>query len=297
MDSVSLRGLTESKASMGYRSWYYDFVELPRLFDEDSIQRVGSSLSTRYAGLTRAWTPELNSEWAVRHYFAAKLIMAATIALNSLEFAEGHNLRLVAPYLRYYAVLYALRAVVLTIPESQWNDGALLQISHATAINSGANHVCSFDRAVGKQLELDVRRLKAERELISYRAPSEGDWNTLAESERAIEMCRLLAEIAQFDSELLEASVDKKADASMFVLQASVLEPVRTVEIDGMVFKDYEDAYRLDYLSRKHPWPANLRHTITEGHVDDFFGAWLSDSDEPGMFNPDESIRLIFSWV
>ncbi|MBN8714999.1 MAG: hypothetical protein J0H50_13740 [Xanthomonadales bacterium] len=78
-----------------------------------------------------------------------------------------------------------------------------------------------------------------------------------------------------------------------FELLPNYLEAISSVEIDGHYFGDREDAYRLGYLARKYPRPANLLHLMTEGHVDDFFGAWHNGNDE-GIFNPDETLQIIF---
>ena len=82
--------------------------------------------------------------------------------------------------------------MVFTLPETQWDSGALLQVSHSKAINLALSHVSDFDRTVSEKLEPEIRRIKAERELVSYRAPSDVDWNATAESQRAVEICVLL---------------------------------------------------------------------------------------------------------
>jgi len=275
------------------RQWYYDFRELNSRFAEKQCEAVSNRLLERYSLLTKSWTPERNSEWTCRLFMSAKLVMAATLHLNSLGFSEERNLRVVAPYLRYYAVLSLLRAICYTLPEHEWADGKLIQILHTAAISGAVDHLRKFDPKVSEEMHSEVRELKAERELISYRAPSTGD-GQIVERNRLLALCTLLAEIAQFNSELFEASLSKHADPKAFVLLPEYAEKIASVEIDGHYFGDQEDAYRLGYLARKHPYPANIQHLMTEGHVEDFFGAWHAGEDGDDIFNPDEMWGLIF---
>lgn len=292
MNSIlTARALAERHTFAG-RQWFYEFRELSGAFDENECKKVASRLLQRYAPLTKTWTTEANSEWTCRFFMAAKLIMVATLHVNAAHFSEDRNLRVVVPYLRYYATLSLLRAVCYTLPEYAWDDGNLLHISHASAINSALEHIRKFSKTVAGTVETEIRLLKAERELISYRAPSSGD-DRVTEKNEFLWLCGLLAEIAQFNSELFEASLFKNGEPSSFQLLPEYLDKISGIEIDGHYFGDREDAYRLGYLARKYPLPANLKHLMTEGHVDDFFGAWY-EGDDDGLFNPDEMQQIIF---
>jgi len=59
-------------------------------------------------------------------------------------------------------------------------------------------------------------------------------------------------------------------------------------------FIDAEDSYRLGYIQRKVSRPYSIINTMTEGMVEDFFGAWCSDSDDEDEYNPDANWRIIF---
>lgn len=292
MNSILTARALAGQHTFAAREWFYEFRELPDAFAEIECGKVASRLLQRYAPLTKAWTAEANSEWTCRFYMAAKLIMAATLHVNAAHFSEDRNLRVVVPYLRYYATLSLLRAICCTLPEHNWDSGKLLHISHAAAINGALEHIRKFSKTVATTAEAEIRRLKAERELISYRAPSSGD-DRVTEKNEFLWLCTLLAEIAQFNSELFEASLFKNGEPSGFQLLTDYLVAISGIEIDGHYFGDCEDAYRLDYLARKHPLPANLLHLMTEGHVDGFFGAWHEGDDE-GLFNPDEMHQIIF---
>lgn len=161
-----------------------------------------------------------------------------------------------------------------------------------TTINVGVNILRQFDKGAAEEFEKHVIHLKAYRELISYRAPSSGDSFPKAEVD-VIEMCRLLAEIAQMQSELFEASILKHAEGNFSFLPESI-QRICNMKIDGISFFDREDHYRLDYLRRKYPFPSNVRHIMSEGQVEDFFGSWCAEEEEEGNFSPDDNWRILF---
>ena len=192
-------------------------------------------------------------------------------------------------------MLALLRAVVYTLlePEAKWKNGELIRISHSVAIDGATLHLARFQSSLANSIKSKVFACKAERELVSYRAPSSGD-EQVSQDQDFLAVCALLAEVAQFNSELLEASVLKYGNAQAFMLNPEYRYKISAIEIEGHYFGDREDAYRLDYLARKYPMPANLMHLMTEGHVDDFFGAWCSENETEGMFDPDEHKGIIF---
>lgn len=275
------------------RDWYYDFREVDSMFTEASCKKVAARLLERYSRLTKQWTTELNSEWTCRLYMAAKLVMSSTLHVNATYFAEDKNLRVVVPYLRYYSVLSLLRAVCYTLPEHEWEDGQLIQIAHTAAIKGALMHLRCFDKAVADSAETVIHELKAERELISYRVPSSGG-DHITTKNRYLSLCMLLAEVAQFNSELFESSMLKNANPVHFRLLPEYAEKIASFDIDGHYFDDSEDAYRLGYLLRKQPHPVNIRHFMKEGHVDDFFGAWVAKEESDEVFNPDDMHSIIF---
>lgn len=275
------------------RDWWYDFREMNVEFSDSQCKTVASKLLERYSKQTKEWNPDLNSEWICRLYMAAKLVMSSTLQVNAMNFAADRNLRVVIPYLRYYSVLSLLRAICLTLPDLKWEKGELIQLSHKKAIQFALEHLQRFDRSVAAIAETEIRELKAERELISYRAPSIGD-RMVTEKNRFLNLCTLLAEIAQFNSELLELSIEKHANPSHFSFSPEFAKVICSVKIDGHVFGDTEDSYRLAYVSRKNPFPVNIQRFMKEGHVDDFFGAWVSHEEQEQHFNPDEMQQILF---
>lgn len=135
-------------------------------------------------------------------------------------------------------------------------------------------------------------------ELYSYKFPANGlseffdlDWN------KFIEECTLIAEITQFFSEQLQYCLSRITHKD-FELDCDILEKGFNYYGEEYHFVDYEDYYRLGYFYRKQKHPLNLYWMLSEGMVDDFFGAWVSeieDNCKEEKFDPDRNIRIIFN--
>lgn len=267
------------------REWYYSFRELEEIADAKKLDKISNRILKQYADVTKRWDKDLNSEWTCRTYFATNMILNATVLLKNAEYAEEKNMRIVKPYIEYYAVLSLLRCVVYTLPSQHWDEGKLIEISHTKAINLASDWLALFNKAEAQELKDLCKLFKAQRELISYRAPASGDAN-LENSYDVVKVCTILAELAHFNSVLLEASVKKNADPKDFVVHRADIDKIVHVNIEGIEFYDRYDSYRLDYIRRKSPYPSNLRCTMTEGQTEDYIGAW--DNDEE--FEGDENI-------
>jgi hypothetical protein len=277
----------------GY-SWGYDFKAMSHHFGETALKRFIERLASQCSKQTKVWNHDLNSQWVCRDYLAVKMILSSSVMLESLEYAEEKNLRFVISYLEYYSVLSLLRAVVFTDPNTHWNSGDVVYQNHRATINNSAAIIAKLDRQLSKTIKEQVEYLKAYRELISYNAPSSGDaFPRLKLPLTVMELCRLLAEVAQLQSEVFERSVGKHAKTG-FSLKPDYIRFVCSREIEGYSFDDREDAYRLDYIRRKHPFPTDLLHMMSEGHVEDFFGSWCAKEEEDGVFDPDDDWRIIF---
>lgn len=275
------------------REWWYDFREIPVAFQEKKCGIVVANMLERYSRLTKSWSPELNSEWLCRAYLGAKLIMQATLTINSMYYAQEKNLRVVVPYLKYYSALSLLRAVLLMLPEQAWNNGRIITLGHDKVLKIVTAHIAEFEPDFAVIVEHRVRSLRASRELISYRAPSSGD-SAIPDVEEFLGVCVVLAELAQLDSELIETSINKNADRKSFVILPEYLHELANVSLGSHTFGDAEDAYRLSYFRRKQSRMVNIRFLMREGHVEDFFGAWSDPEELDGVFDPIERNGIIF---
>ena len=266
------------------RRWAYPYRKLFNICTERKLTTVVNSVVAQYAPLTQNWTCERNSEWSCRIYSATKMILNATVLLNSLEFARTSGLRAANPYFEYYATLSLLRGVVYTIPTEKWDSGQLLAISHARAINVAFDWVAKFDKSLAEELKKTTLQLKAQRELIAYKAPASGDRN-LGASYNLTYLLTILAEVAEFNSELLETSITKNADPASFEVLDEHIHKIANVEVEGFVFSDNEDYWRLGYVQRKTKRPYHLALFMHPGQSEDFIGAWDGDEDEGETFS------------
>ena len=264
------------------REWFYSYRRLFDICDERKLGSVAGKILKQYSNLTKNWDSTTNSEWTCRTYLSTKMILNATVLTNALDFSNEVGLRIANPYFEYYAVLSLLRGLVYTIPSESWNEGQLMTISHSKTINVAFDWIAKLDRNTAERLKLLTQQLKAQREVVSYKAPASGD-SILDKDYDLFELLIMIAEMAQFNSELLEASVSKNASSETFIVDFEHMTQIAQFEIEGFTFTDREDGYRLDYIRRKQPRPLNLALTMTEGQTEDFIGAW--DGKEEGMFN------------
>jgi hypothetical protein len=264
------------------RKWFYSYRKLFGICSEPKLISTTNRILSQYSALTKSWETTTNSEWTCRHYLSTKMILNATVLTNALDYSSEVGMRIANPYFEYYATLSVIRALVYTIPSESWNDGKLMSISHSKAINVAFDWLAKFDVATADRLKRLSLQLKAQREVISYKAPASGD-SILDNSYDLFELLIVVAEAAQLNSELLEASVKKNASPENFFVEYENVKQISKFEIEGFSFSDPEDNHRLDYISRKQPQPLNLALTMTEGQTEDFIGAW--DGEEEGMFN------------
>ena len=266
------------------RNWAYRYRRLFDLCPEKQLGKVAGRVAKQYAQLTKVWTSERNSEWSCRIYFATKMILNATVLLNSLEFARNSGLRAANPYFEYYAALSLLRGLVYTIPSEDWSSGELIAISHTRAINVAFDWIAKLDKSLAAEMKKTALQLKAQRELIAYKAPASGDQN-LGSNYDLADFLTILAEVAEFNSELLEGSITKHADPGSFEVLDEHIHQIATVEVEGFTFSDDEDYRRLGYVKRKIQRPYHLGLFMHPGQSEDFIGAWDGDEDVGETFS------------
>lgn len=294
MSHIFVRKVISGTTKYAGQEWWYDYRTLPNLIDEEQIENYCKSLSQKYSKITKKWDDDKNSEWIARIFLSAKMILSASVMLESLEYAERKNLRTVIPNLEYYSILSAIRSVVFASPLLEWQNGKLIKQTHKKSINVVSDWLSILDKELADRFKKFILHSKAYRELISYRAPSSGDSFKKSTEFDVIELCELLVELAQLHSEILEKSIHKNVK-EVFNFKEEYITQVCHSEIDGNSFWDREDAYRLDYLRRKYPLPTNIQHIMSEGHVEDFFGSWCAEEEtDDDIFDPDDNWQIIF---
>lgn len=274
---------------------YFEYINIDIKFNDNEISKNVESLRKEFAKLTKTWTEELNSQWVARDYIAVKMILSSSVLLSSVEFANERNLRIVEPYLIYYSLLNCSRAVILTSPLSEWNDGEILTMTHQKTINVVGDIISKYNKEIGKTTKEFIDWAREYREIFSYKFPANGLTEHHLTLEDTINVCKLLCEIAQLQSKVLENSITKNAKTE-FNLDWNILSVGYMYGEKNFKFIDREDGYRLDYITRKQKRPYSLHLTMTEGMVEDFFGSWYpeDDSNLDEVFNPDANWQIIF---
>ena len=274
---------------------YFSYKYLDSEFTEEQIKKNFDSLSQKFSGFAKKWDITLNSQWVLRDYLAVKMILSSSVMISSVEFANEKNIRIVEPYLIYYSLLNCSRAVLLTSPNVEWKNGELFQMTHKKMINIIGDIISNYSKEKGKKLKEFIDWAREFREIFSYKFPANGLNKLHLSIEKCIVICRLLCEIAQFQSKILENSITKHVQ-SEFCLDWEILTVGYIYGKENFQFVDDEDGYRLDYIKRKQKRPYSLHSTMTEGMVEDFFGAWYpkDDSNLEKVYNPDENWQIIF---
>lgn len=274
---------------------YFDYVNIDLKFTDKEVNKNIESLRMKFLKLTKIWNEELNSQWVARDYIAVKMILSSSILLSSVEFANEKNLRIVEPYLIYYSLLNCSRAVILTSPFSEWNNGEIFSMTHKKTINIVGDIISKYNKKTGKNTKEFIDWAREYREIFSYKFPANGLTEHHLSLDDTIDICKLLCEIAQLQSKVLENAVTKNIKAE-FNLDWDILSVGYEYGGENFQFIDREDGYRLDYITRKQRRPYALHLTMTEGMVEDFFGSWYpkDNSNLEEVFNPDANWQIIF---
>lgn len=278
--------------SSGIKNDYFEYKELYSTFGKKTVVARINALRPHFTEIAKSFDIKYNTQWIIRTYLASKMILASSVLLTSAQYAKSKNLRIVEPYLLYYPLLSCARAVIFTNPCVEWNDNLTI-MTHSKTINLIDDIVAKYDKEKGEEIKKFIDWAREYREIFSYKFPANGLTNHLINIEEVVAVCRLLCEIAQLQSAVLEAAITKHVTQQYGIDE---MEVTRTYLYGDKNFQfiDSEDGYRLSYIQRKVARPLSIINTMTEGMVEDFFGAWCNDIDEDEVYNPDENWRIIF---
>ena len=84
--------MTNSSPNQKFWEWYYHFRQFTKIYDPVTISTFARNNLTLFSAITKRWDDYLNSEWICRVYLAAKMLMSATLMVNSLKYAESKNI-------------------------------------------------------------------------------------------------------------------------------------------------------------------------------------------------------------
>lgn len=288
----------------------FEYIGLQKHFSEDALRKYEERQKQKAVTIAKNWSKEKQVEWILRNYLSLKMTLASTMLLNSAVFSNENNLQIVVPYLYYYSLLNTSRALLLSTPFIEWKQGALISSSHQNTINQVHNEIRVLSDDVAHSIKRLLLSTKGYRELYSYRFPANGleryssNSESVIKEEVAINNARLLTEIAQFNSEIMQV-IGERYIQETFELTNNDLE-------EGYKYKGYlvdenenpvdlrdsEDWYRLTYFVRKKIYtPTNLLWIAREGLIEDFFGAWTHDrfQDDENAFDPDRDKNILLS--
>lgn len=278
--------------SSGIKNDYFEYKELYSAFDARQIEARINALRPPFAKIANLFDIQSNTQWIIRTYLASKMILASSVLLTSAQYAKSKNLRIVEPYLLYFPLLSCARAVIFTNPNEEWNDD-LIVMNHSKTINLVGSIVATYNKEIGDEIKELIDWAREYREIYSYKFPANGLTGHLLDFDKLVKTCRLLCEIAQLQSAVLEAAITKHITQKYAIDEMEIVRTFLYGE-KNFQFIDSEDGYRLSHIQRKDSRPFSIINTMTEGMVEDFFGAWCSDNDEDDVYNPDENWRIIF---
>lgn len=279
----------------GIKNDYFEYNALYSTFDKKTINARINDLRPPFTEIAKSFDIKSNTQWILRTYLASKMILASSVLLTSAQYAKDKNLRIVEPYLLYYPLLSCARSVIFTNPYIEWNDD-LISMTHSKIINLIGDIVIKYDKNKGEEIKKLIDWAREYREIFSYKFPANGLTRHIIDFEKVVLCCRLLCEIAQLQSAILEAAITKHVTLQYEIDEKEITRTYLYGE-RNFQFVDSEDGYRLNYIQRKVARPLSIINTMTEGMVEDFFGAWCNDIDddnESDTYNPDENWRIIF---
>jgi hypothetical protein len=281
----------------------YDYLQINRL-DEQVIEKYCNSLRQRLRTVPR--TTQEAEIWVARTYIAVKYLLSASLMLSSEEFAAERNLRIVEPYLLYYALFNASRAFLLMLPEQAWKDGRILEdVTHQKAQNVVADQLRYLSPEMAQKFLEINRRAMATREMLSYRFPALGLKGHLAkvapDDGDVLDVCQFLADAAQLHSECIQVAFSTMPRCALSNTSETLK---RFFEYEHKFiekpFHDSDDWYRLWQFTRHSDRPLSLHLTGRPGLVEDFFGAWTPDENKQSnheQYDPDNTeMRMIFDF-
>lgn len=293
MDQSDITKATGSSYCFAYR-------QLPKEATVEQLQDYCSGVRRLFAPIAKDMDTEKNSIWVLRHYLAIKFIAASSLLAGSAEHSFKQNIQLAVPYFNYYALLSACRAYLLTSPQMQWDGQKTMQMTHENIMNRTADYMRSLDPSRKDRWRERMAMYRTAREMFSYKFPLSGPRllpREYMQPDAAIELCRLIAELASLNSECLQAAVEKHSTKGLKVAPLPDHVWAYQYEVESAPEIDKEDMYRFGKYYGSWGEVSTLEVMTSDGLVDDLYGNWCDSSgdDSPNTFNPDDCSRLVLA--
>ena len=171
-------------------------------------------------------------------------------------------------------------------------------MTHQNILNRTADYLRALDSERAPTWAYALELLRDRRELFSYRFPLSGAGlagEETFEPELAIDLARLIAELASLNSECLNASLRKHSSEDIPVRDISDHEWASVYKLAGMQTRDHDDHHRFSKLTRGWKTVSPLEVMCSDGLMDDIYTAWTDVHERPGAFDPDECARLVLA--
>ncbi|MCA8355047.1 hypothetical protein [Burkholderia cepacia] len=297
MNNFRTATLEDIRSATG-STYCYTYDELPRQADLAMIQSYCINRRSLFAPIAKSFDVDANSHWILRHYLAIKFATAANMLAGSAAYAYEHNLMLGVPYFNYYSVLNACRAFLLTSPQVVWQGEKTVKMTHQNILNRTADYMRSLDPERMPEWRTQLEELREHRELFSYRFPLSGPelaGNRALDVEAATSLGRLIAELASLNSECLDAALRKYSSMELSVRSIDDHDWATVYALAGVPKRDPSDQLRLRKFVQGWRTVAPLEVMTTDGLLDDVYGTWCDPEDRPGMFDPDDTSKLILN--
>ncbi len=266
-------------------SHYYRYEHINK-YSPKKLNKYIQKTQDKFVAESREWTIKKNSIWLLRLYASIKMMLSSTVLYSHYEFSENKQLYLSMPYYEYYGLLNCCRALTLSRPEKDEFE-TVFKAPHSTIINLTVETLKSIDNNLANEFEKHINLLKDRREMFSYNFPTKKIEEEMTTFYDTLEYSKLICEIAQLNSLILEES--KKNNSDSFVLDSQYIK-----EDVQKYFDSLEDFNRLRYIARKMYMPHNLFVMCTEGLVEDFLGNFMDEYTEENNLGCLHNLQLIF---
>lgn len=264
----------------------------------EQMQAYCTRAKALFVPIAKAFTPDDNSRWLLRHYLAVKFASASALMAGSAQYAYDHNLMMAVPYFNYYTVLNACRAYLMTAPQLSWEGQKTVEMTHEKILNCAADYMRNLDPGRRLSWRVQMAAYRDQRTLFSYRFPLSGPdfiGRDALDPTAAIALAQLVAELGALNSECFDGVLKKHVDENIAVTELSDHHWARLYALAGEEEIDHADRHRFGKLRQQWRRVSPLHVLVSDGMMDDLFGSWTNPDrvDGDGGFDPDECSSLI----
>jgi len=271
-------------------SSYFNYDEISAYSDK-KIDKYIQKTHNRFKIEATDWNYDKNNFWVLRLYASLKMLLSSTVFYSHYEFSEEQKTYLSLPYHEYYGLISSCRALLLLSSDKE-EFSIIFSATHSNIIKSTTQLLQSIDINLANKFDKHITSLKENRERFSYHLPTKKILNEDIEKtfNDSIGFSRIIAELTQLNSEILEKNVDTESDNQYFVFGN-----IQAFDKDiFQYFNSDEDYHRLGYIVRKVKRPINIHLLATEGLTEDFLGNYMEEYTEENQLGALHNLQLIF---